>query len=691
MKTKFALLLCLATTTAAWAQVPGIITYQGRVTSNGTNFTGTGSFRFALFRPGPPLTSLWSHDNSSAGGSMPGTALSLPVADGLFTVVLGDTTVAGMLSAVPASVFTNQDVRLRIWFNDGVSGVAQLAPDQRISSAAYALMGANVPDGAITTAKLADGAVTGTKIAGATIATGNLAANSVNTTHIIDGQVQNGDLANNAVTTGKVLDGTLLGADLADGTVGSRELASSIALGATNDTGRLDVYRTGASTPAITLSGTGSQISTYGSDGLEQIRLWGPAYGELLLNNSLANNATAVRLTAQGSTGGLLDLRNTNGATRAVLEGENTGGLLTLYAADGGIGAVLYGNEGAGSGALSLRNTNGSPRFRAYGGPGSGSMDVFHSNGTLTFNVDANEGTEGAQLNMYQANGARTVQLDAEAGASGGGYLGLYEGDGTQTVTASANGNGALTLRQGDGSTGLWLGADNGTGGGGLSLYRDNGAFAGQFTIADDTRGDAFLGLAKGNGNWGITMRGQNASTGGGAIYLYDSAGAATIVIDSDSSNEGRIWTQVLTITGGADLSENFNVNAGADKLLPGMLVSIDPAKPGELLLSQQPYDPSVAGIISGAGGVKTGMLMGQTGSVADGKHPVALTGRVYCYVDADAGGAVKPGDMLTTSATPGHAMKVSDRERAFGTVIGKAMTALESGKGLVLVLVSLQ
>ena len=51
----------------------------------------------------------------------------------------------------------------------------------------------------------------------------------------------------------------------------------------------------------------------------------------------------------------------------------------------------------------------------------------------------------------------------------------------------------------------------------------------------------------------------------------------------------------------------------------------------------------------------------------------------------------IQPGDMLTTSGTPGHAMKAIDRERAFGAVIGKAMTGLSEGKGLVLVLVNLQ
>ena len=92
--------------------------------------------------------------------------------------------------------------------------------------------------------------------------------------------------------------------------------------------------------------------------------------------------------------------------------------------------------------------------------------------------------------------------------------------------------------------------------------------------------------------------------------------------------------------------------------------------------------------MISGAGGVNAGLLLTQEGTLADGEHPVAMTGRVYAWCDADLNGAIKPGDMLTTSSTPGHAMKAVDRGRAFGATIGKAMTSLESGRGLVLVLV---
>ncbi|MFA7444076.1 MAG: hypothetical protein WCZ65_12050, partial [Lysobacteraceae bacterium] len=154
----------------------------------------------------------------------------------------------------------------------------------------------------------------------------------------------------------------------------------------------------------------------------------------------------------------------------------------------------------------------------------------------------------------------------------------------------------------------------------------------------------------------------------------------------------GTMRTNVLRITGGSDLAERFDIaDLGAIEPQPGMVVSIDPASPGRLTLSQSAYDRSVAGIISGGNGVNTGMLMGQEGSIADGRHPVALTGRVYALADTSMG-AITPGDLLTTSDRPGHARRVDDPARAQGAILGKAMTALAQGEdGMVLVLVSLQ
>src|SRR6266511_3608878 len=76
-----------------------------------------------------------------------------------------------------------------------------------------------------------------------------------------------------------------------------------------------------------------------------------------------------------------------------------------------------------------------------------------------------------------------------------------------------------------------------------------------------------------------------------------------------------------------------------------------------------------------------------QTGIVLDkrqtssNRQPVALMGKVFCKVDATFG-AIEAGDLLTTSSTPGHAMKTSDPFKAFGAVIGKALRPLTEGQG---------
>ncbi|MBL8881314.1 MAG: hypothetical protein JNG88_19605 [Phycisphaerales bacterium] len=142
----------------------------------------------------------------------------------------------------------------------------------------------------------------------------------------------------------------------------------------------------------------------------------------------------------------------------------------------------------------------------------------------------------------------------------------------------------------------------------------------------------------------------------------------------------------VLEITG-ADIAEKFPVSGKVD---PGMVVEIDPDNPGQLRLASGAYNRRVAGVVSGAGGLSVGAVLGNLPGHEDAL-PIALSGRVWVYCDA-SGGAIKPGDLLTTSDTPGHAMKVTDYLRAQGAIIGKAMSELKAGEtGLVLVLVNLQ
>lgn len=203
-----------------------------------------------------------------------------------------------------------------------------------------------------------------------------------------------------------------------------------------------------------------------------------------------------------------------------------------------------------------------------------------------------------------------------------------------------------------------------------------------------------------GNTSGGTGMALENTSSGGhkydlistasadgpgaGAFGIYDETAAAYRLVISPT---GTVSVPVLTITGGMDLAEPFKL--AGNSIPKGSVLVIDEDHPGELKLSTAAYDTKVAGIVSGANGINPGIALHQDG-FSDGGQNVALSGRVYVQADATKS-AIKPGDLLTTSDTPGHAMKVTDSSRAQGAILGKAMSSLKDGKGLVLVLVSLQ
>src|ERR1039458_2706555 len=126
-----------------------------------------------------------------------------------------------------------------------------------------------------------------------------------------------------------------------------------------------------------------------------------------------------------------------------------------------------------------------------------------------------------------------------------------------------------------------------------------------------------------------------------------------------------HIYCSSITIEGGADLAEPFKMTSGKEAIPEGAVVVIDEQNPGHLKMSDQGYDTHVAGVVSGANGINPGIQMQQQGVLEGGKN-FALTGRVYVQADT-SNGAIKPGVLLTTSSTPGHAMKVTDHARAAG------------------------
>lgn len=207
--------------------------------------------------------------------------------------------------------------------------------------------------------------------------------------------------------------------------------------------------------------------------------------------------------------------------------------------------------------------------------------------------------------------------------------------------------------------------------------------------IASTGNCEMVLRSTDGGGNgWNIVAAGVQGAAEDFAFQIVDrSINRSRLTI---LKNSGMTVVDTLQIRGGADIAEPFAVSA-AETPAPGSVMCIDPANPGKLRAARKAYDRTVAGVVSGAGGVNAGVTLRQEDTLADGNHPVALAGRVYVLVDADANGSIEPGDLLTTSDTPAHAMKADDPERSGGAVIGKAMTGCKQGKGLVLVLVSLQ
>jgi hypothetical protein len=139
---------------------------------------------------------------------------------------------------------------------------------------------------------------------------------------------------------------------------------------------------------------------------------------------------------------------------------------------------------------------------------------------------------------------------------------------------------------------------------------------------------------------------------------------------------EGDVEVTGDLILAGADYAEGFA--AARPGLAAGTVVVVN--ADGEVEACRREYDTAVVGIVSGASGVKPGLVLDRR----EGGVNVAMMGKVWCLAE----GPLEPGDLLTTAATPGHARRIEDRERAFGAFVGKALTPLGEGRGLVRVLV---
>jgi hypothetical protein len=178
--------------------------------------------------------------------------------------------------------------------------------------------------------------------------------------------------------------------------------------------------------------------------------------------------------------------------------------------------------------------------------------------------------------------------------------------------------------------------------------------------------------------NGGLRLGSEPGTNGqNGMLFLNNAAGKETVRLD------GKAGDLILQ---NADCAEDFDI-ASEEAVAAGTVMVLD--DDGNLCSSNHAYDKRVAGVISGAGNYRPGIVLDRQPGEST-RQPIALMGKVFCKVDARHA-PITVGDLLTTSPTPGHAMKALDPIQAFGAVLGKALKPLTDGVGLIPILVSLQ
>ncbi len=158
------------------------------------------------------------------------------------------------------------------------------------------------------------------------------------------------------------------------------------------------------------------------------------------------------------------------------------------------------------------------------------------------------------------------------------------------------------------------------------------------------------------------------------------SSGWAGGIHTYDIEAEGTIWSGHGYRNESGDLAENY---ISEMDLEPGDVVCLDKDTDG-IVISEKPNNPFVLGVVS----TEPGFLLNAERDEKETKvFPVSLCGRVPCKV-VDENGPIRRGDLLTSSSTPGHAMKANpandEKLFCFGTIIGKAISEFESGKGVI-------
>jgi hypothetical protein len=204
----------------------------------------------------------------------------------------------------------------------------------------------------------------------------------------------------------------------------------------------------------------------------------------------------------------------------------------------------------------------------------------------------------------------------------------------------------------------------------------------GSFNINYEPNVTGFTLNYLGNVGIGTTSPGEKLDVAGN---IKMNTGGAHLIFP-DGSLQSTAWNGTLC---GGDYAESIDVKGERTQYEPGDVLVVDPQDPGKFLKSSEPYSMAVSGVYSTKPGL-VGRRQTTDPEASTSEIPMAMVGIVPTKVSAE-NGPIHPGDILVTSSTLGHAMKGTDRSQFAGSIVGKALGSLDSGTGVIEVLISLQ
>jgi len=334
-----------------------------------------------------------------------------------------------------------------------------------------------------------------------------------------------------------------------------------------------------------------------------------------------------------------------------------------------GLALLNLTNEGAGSAldCVSVGPGAALDAFSATGDAVAGEAQSADRSGVYGHSVDG-FGVTGRSTNTIGVYGETSSRDLEHAGVTGRGvYRPGVLGLGWTGVVGEGTGFGV----QGKSETGTGVEGTSFTSSGVWGESSSGPGIVGWSTSAEGVRGSSVEGA-------GVAA----SSYQGDPIQAY---GADWIDgdIEFKVDNDGDVYADRAYHDWGADFADMLAVAGDVAQYEPGDVLAIGPD--GLLVLAQAPYATNVPGVYS----TQPGFVGGDgDDQAAEGKIALALVGAVPVKVSAE-NGPIAPGDLLSTSSTASHAMRADNPPP--GTILGKALGELESGTGVIDVLVTLQ